>query len=1044
MADLLDTGFDTSHLLSVPFCIGPAPRRGRPESVAFDLSNHNRLVSVLSMKMFPCLTVFCTRFSENHAVYTPSSEKNVIYSSQMTPGRDLCEAGTAACAAQNGSASRPPRPGGQPLPYALRRQAARQVLDEYRAALRAGALSAVPGLDELEQSVLRRGAELARPALGRVINATGVVLHTNLGRAPLSPRAAAAVGEAARGYSNLEYDLSARRRGRRGRPSSPSCAPLTGAGGGPGGQQQRRRRVSPPSPPWRRAGGGHLPGELVEIGGGFRVPDILARSGARLVEVGTTNKTRPADYAAALDAGEAQVLLKVHPSNFRVVGFTQAVSLPELGALARKRGVPLFCDLGSAAPGSPELAEAVAWADVCCFSGDKLLGGPQAGILLGKAEQLGRLRADPSSAPCAPASWPWPPWRPPCWTGGTGRRCRCPPCSPPRREELRRRAEALAEAPPPPPLHGGGDPGEVGGGARPGRACPPGRRPWSRRRRWRPTSAPGGCPSWAASTGEAPAGRAHPPARRRGGIAAALAAWEGGEGMIFCTAGHVDHGKTALVRAPHRGGHRPAGRGAPPGPHHRAGVRPLELPGVGRVSLVDVPGHAQFIPTMLSGCGGLDGALFTVAADEGPMPQTAEHLDILSLLGLERGWSPSPGRIWPPPPPGREVEARTRALTAGTFWREPPGSSSPPSPARGWRRCGPPWRPWPGRHRPRRRAAPGSTWTGSSPWTAAARWSPAPSPAAPPPGDRVQLYPGGQTARVRGLQCHGVPAGGAARRGAGGGEPGGGAPAGRGPGDTLAAPGALALTDRTDVSLRVLPDAPFPCTPEVSSTSTTAPAPWCAAASSWDRTCSALARRGGPSSASPSPPPPPPATGLWRASLSPGHGGRRRAGGSGAPGKGRMRPERLARLAALAGGAAPPGGEESPPPRRLRRPRPPSAEAEGELEALYLGYGLEPPPGRGWSPALPGGSGEARRACRRLKERGVLLELSPAICSTPGPSGRRRPGCAGASAPPPFPWPRPGMPWAVPAGAPCSCWSTGTPPASPAGRGEGRIFSTSA
>ena len=174
---------------------------------------------------------------------------------------------------------------------------------------------------------------------------------------------------------------------------------------------------------------------------GFRVPDILARSGARLVEVGTTNKTRPADYAAALDAGEAQVLLKVHPSNFRVVGFTQAVSLPELGALARERGVPLFCDLGSAAPGSPELAEAVAWADVCCFSGDKLLGGPQAGILLGKAEPLGRLRADPLSRALRPASWPWPPWRLPCWTwrdgeGGAGvRHALRPP------EELRRRAD---------------------------------------------------------------------------------------------------------------------------------------------------------------------------------------------------------------------------------------------------------------------------------------------------------------------------------------------------------------------------------------------------------------------------------------------------------------------------------------------------------------------------------------------------------------------------------------------------------------------------
>ena len=284
---------------------------------------------------------------------------------------------------------------GSPLPYALRRQAARQVLDEYRAALRAGALSAVPGLDELEQSVLRRGAELARPALGRVINATGVVLHTNLGRAPLSPRAAAAVGEAARGYSNLEYDLSARRRGRRGAAVEALLCALTGAEAALVVNNNAAAVFLLLSALAAGRGVAISRGELVEIGGGFRVPDILARSGARLVEVGTTNKTHPADYAAALDAGEAQVLLRVHPSNFRVVGFTQAVSLPELGALARGRGVPLFCDLGSAAPGSPELAGAVAWADVCCFSGDKLLGGPQAGILVGRVQWLEPLKRHP-------------------------------------------------------------------------------------------------------------------------------------------------------------------------------------------------------------------------------------------------------------------------------------------------------------------------------------------------------------------------------------------------------------------------------------------------------------------------------------------------------------------------------------------------------------------------------------------------------------------------------------------------------------------------
>ena len=214
-------------------------------------------------------------------------------------------------------------------------------------------------------------------------------------------------------------------------------------------------------------------GELVEIGGGFRVPDILARSGARLVEVGTTNKTRPADYAAALDAGEAQVLLRVHPSNFRIVGFTQAASLPELGALARNRGVPLFCDLGSAAPGSPELAGAVAWADVCCFSGDKLLGGPQAGILLGKAEPLGRLRADPLSRALRPGKLALAALESTLldWRDGTAVPVSAMLSAPP--EELRRRAEALAEALSPlHPCTAVETQGEVGGGARPGESLP--------------------------------------------------------------------------------------------------------------------------------------------------------------------------------------------------------------------------------------------------------------------------------------------------------------------------------------------------------------------------------------------------------------------------------------------------------------------------------------------------------------------------------------------------------------------------------------------
>ena len=167
------------------------------------------------------------------------------------------------------------------------------------------------------------------------------------------------------------------------------------------------------------------------------------------------------------------MLLKVHPSNFRVVGFTQAVSLPELGALARERGVPLFCDLGSAAPGSPELAEAVAWADVCCFSGDKLLGGPQAGILLGKAEPLGRLRADPLSRALRPGKLALAALEATLldWRDGRAVPVSAMLSAPP--EELRRRAEALAEALSPlHPCTAVETAGEVGGGARPGESLP--------------------------------------------------------------------------------------------------------------------------------------------------------------------------------------------------------------------------------------------------------------------------------------------------------------------------------------------------------------------------------------------------------------------------------------------------------------------------------------------------------------------------------------------------------------------------------------------
>ena len=293
---------------------------------------------------------------------------------------------------------------GSPLPYALRRQAARQVLDEYRAALRAGALSAVPGLDELEQSVLRRGAELARPALGRVINATGVVLHTNLGRAPLSPRAAAAVGEAARGYSNLEYDLSARRRGRRGAAVESLLCALTGAEAALVVNNNAAAVFLLLSALAAGRGVAISRGELVEIGGSFRVPEIMEQSGAKLMDVGTTNKTKPSDYLNAYHEGETGALMKVHTSNYRILGFTQEVELPEMVELGKKLNLPVIYDMGSGLMADltecgvdePTVLDALKTGiDVILFSGDKLLGGPQGGIIAGKKEYIDKMKAHP-------------------------------------------------------------------------------------------------------------------------------------------------------------------------------------------------------------------------------------------------------------------------------------------------------------------------------------------------------------------------------------------------------------------------------------------------------------------------------------------------------------------------------------------------------------------------------------------------------------------------------------------------------------------------
>ena len=287
------------------------------------------------------------------------------------------------------------------LPRSAQKAGANRVLDQLRRAIWAGETQ-VPELHILAQRARQAAEELARPGLRRVVNATGVALHTNLGRAPLSRRAAEAVAQAAEGYSNLEYDLAAGKRGSRTGRVEELLQELTGAEGAFAVNNNAAAVLLMLSALTPGMGVAISRGELVEIGGSFRVPDVMARSGARLVEVGATNKTRLSDYEAVLERGEAQALLKVHPSNFKVVGFTQSVEVEELAALAASYQVPLLCDLGSGALGPgpwpqdyPTVEKWAAAADVVCFSGDKLLGGPQAGILVGKEEAVRRLKTDP-------------------------------------------------------------------------------------------------------------------------------------------------------------------------------------------------------------------------------------------------------------------------------------------------------------------------------------------------------------------------------------------------------------------------------------------------------------------------------------------------------------------------------------------------------------------------------------------------------------------------------------------------------------------------
>lgn len=291
------------------------------------------------------------------------------------------------------------------IPRALIVEIARSSIDSARAALRAGEPSDPV---ELASSQVVR---LSRLRHQPVVNATGVLLHTNLGRAPIHPEAATAAAQAAAGYGNVEFDLNTGRRGSRAAYLTELLAELTGA---EAALVVNNNAAALFLALHTLAAGGSVPvsrGELIEIGGSYRLPDLMAASGARLVEVGTTNRTRIGDYSTVIGPS-TRMLLKVHPSNYRVVGFSEGTSAAEMVALAHEKKIPMIFDVGSGLLDSdvpwlegpppswlddePSVRDSLqAGVDLVTFSGDKLLGGPQAGIIVGQADLVAQLKASP-------------------------------------------------------------------------------------------------------------------------------------------------------------------------------------------------------------------------------------------------------------------------------------------------------------------------------------------------------------------------------------------------------------------------------------------------------------------------------------------------------------------------------------------------------------------------------------------------------------------------------------------------------------------------
>ena len=530
---------------------------------------------------------------------------------------------------------------------------------------REAAAGALPGGDPRRQRRRARTAELAaraaaelraldRPQLVPVINATGVVIHTNLGRAPLPLDALEALEAIGSGYSNLEYDVEDGARGSRHAHVEDLLRGLTGAQAALAVNNNAAAVLLAVA---ALAGGREVVvsrGQLVEIGGSFRIPEILAASGARLVEAGTTNRTRIGDYERAIGPDTA-ALMRAHPSNFRVVGFTEEPSLKELTELARSHGLPVIDDIGSGVLSRCRPAGRV---DRRRARGRRqrrrrrrcrvLLGRQAAGRAAGRHRGWHgrRDRAHESSSARARGAHrqafarraggdPAPAPRP-------GRRCDADPGP---GDARRRRARAARTCTADPRRDRGGRTagstvrivrasGRAGGGSLPllelegpvvavevrdgaqalCRSAAPGR-PCDRR---------------AGTRGRGAARPAHA-VRRRGGVRRARSAGRAARAgmtdpaLTLGTAGHIDHGKTSLVRAL-------TGVDTDRLPEERErgisielGFARMELPSGRRLSVVDVPGHERFVRTMVAGATGIDLFLLVVAADDGVMPQTREH-----------------------------------------------------------------------------------------------------------------------------------------------------------------------------------------------------------------------------------------------------------------------------------------------------------------------------------------------------------------------------------------------------------------------------------